>query len=159
MKIDVLLMICFSCKLLCHKENLDLCWLGVRVPFMTSSVLDDLSLKSSTPSHSATSIDLISSNHVTCQRQTSWDSINRMTEKSVIMLDWRERPATSDMISKILAKLLDADHLSKLEVELEETSYSRGKSFYSLHLAFYVFLQTIKKFLGDSVQVMNLTLV
>ena len=81
-----------------------------------------------------------------------------MTEKSVIMLDWRERPATSDMISKILAKLLDADHLSKLEVELGETSYSRGRSLYSLHLVFYVFLQTIKKFLGDSVQVMNLTL-
>ena len=69
------------------------------------------------------------------------------------MLDWRERPANSDTVSKIVAKLLDADHLSKVQVELGETSDLRGRFLWSSFLISYVFVIIIKKVMADSARV------
>ena len=44
------------------------------------------------------------------------------------MLDWRARPSKHTIMSKILGKLLDIDHLGVLAIEIAETKSKRATS-------------------------------
>ena len=51
---------------------------------------------------------------------------------AIIMLDWRLRPTPQEILSKIHLKLLEADHLQYLSVDISESNSKKVRTFRAL---------------------------